>query len=385
MTRARAAFTDLHASVDPASACFVYEHGWQSWSPAGVYRGDLAQSPRPQKQIWQAMGFRPEAPGAGSRIPGRGPARSGQRRSHLRGLPQPAPGRRRGVDPCPGRRRSPGRLRRRRRRSPARGEPAGGTRRRRRTPRAATGDSAARAAAGRLVLLVHVLEPGDGAGRTRQPRGHRPADLGIEVVQVDDGYQHEIGDWIEPRPGFGDLAGLAARIIDTGRTPGLWTAPFLVGVDSHLAARPSGLARRGGGGGGAPLGAADPRARRDAPGRGGAPGGRLRDTPVARVRLPQDRLHLRGRHGRATSRGRHADRGLSTRPGADSRGRRRRCRDPRLRGAAAAEHRAGRCDADQPRRHAGLAPGPRRHQPAGHAERACRRPGASLDARPAAG
>ncbi len=45
-------------------------------------------------------------------------------------------------------------------------------------------------------------------------------DLGIEVVQVDDGYQKDIGDWLDGRPGFGDLDEVARRIADTGRTPG---------------------------------------------------------------------------------------------------------------------------------------------------------------------
>ena len=70
-------------------------------------------------------------------------------------------------------------------------------------------------------------------------------DLGIEVVQVDDGYQKDIGDWLDGRPGFGDLDEVARRIVDTGRTPGLWTAPFLVGAGSDLARRASRLARRG--------------------------------------------------------------------------------------------------------------------------------------------
>ena len=55
-------FVDLHESHDSSDTCFVYEHGWQSWSPAGVYPGDVAHSPRPQKPIWQATAFRPEVP-----------------------------------------------------------------------------------------------------------------------------------------------------------------------------------------------------------------------------------------------------------------------------------------------------------------------------------
>ena len=70
-------------------------------------------------------------------------------------------------------------------------------------------------------------------------------DLGIEVVQVDDGYQKDIGDWLDGRPGFGDLDEVARRIIGSGRTAGLWTAPFLVGVESDARARAPGLAGRG--------------------------------------------------------------------------------------------------------------------------------------------
>lgn len=41
---------------------YVYEHGWQSWSPAGLYPARTACSPRPQRPIWQTMSFRPERP-----------------------------------------------------------------------------------------------------------------------------------------------------------------------------------------------------------------------------------------------------------------------------------------------------------------------------------
>jgi alpha-galactosidase len=58
----------------------------------------------------------------------------------------------------------------------------------------------------------------------------------IDVVQVDDGYQAEIGDWLIPSPDFSDVPGLFARIRDTGRRAGIWTAPFLVGAKSQVAA-----------------------------------------------------------------------------------------------------------------------------------------------------
>lgn len=63
--------------------------------------------------------------------------------------------------------------------------------------------------------------------------------LGLDVatVQIDDGHQAEIGDWLDRSPRFGPLDALAARIRDAGREPGVWTAPFLVGANSELAAR----------------------------------------------------------------------------------------------------------------------------------------------------
>ena len=60
-------------------------------------------------------------------------------------------------------------------------------------------------------------------------------ELPIEVLQLDDGYQRAIGDWLETNPKFPrGIAPLAAEIRDAGFRPGLWTAPFCVAPDSHL-------------------------------------------------------------------------------------------------------------------------------------------------------
>src|SRR5688500_18014524 len=39
----------------------VYEHGWQSWSPAGLYRA-TASSPRPVDRVRLTMSYRAEKP-----------------------------------------------------------------------------------------------------------------------------------------------------------------------------------------------------------------------------------------------------------------------------------------------------------------------------------
>ncbi len=60
------------------------------------------------------------------------------------------------------------------------------------------------------------------------------ADLPFEVFQVDDGWQQAIGDW-EPNDKFpAGMEALAQRIRQTGRTPGLWWAPFIVSPQSRL-------------------------------------------------------------------------------------------------------------------------------------------------------
>jgi alpha-galactosidase len=76
------------------------------------------------------------------------------------------------------------------------------------------------------------LRPGDLEKNLRLARG-----IGVfEVFQIDDGYERDIGDWLETAPGFGALDDLAAPIRDHGYIPGLWTAPTSVSATSRLAA-----------------------------------------------------------------------------------------------------------------------------------------------------
>lgn len=62
-------------------------------------------------------------------------------------------------------------------------------------------------------------------------------DVPVDVVQLDDGYQSELGDWLTLSDRFASLADLAARIRDRGRRAGIWVAPFLVGARSEVARR----------------------------------------------------------------------------------------------------------------------------------------------------
>ncbi|MFJ8590833.1 glycoside hydrolase family 36 protein [Streptomyces sp. NPDC093598] len=61
-------------------------------------------------------------------------------------------------------------------------------------------------------------------------------DLPVDVVQIDDGYQRALGDWLILSGRFRSRAAIAEKIHSRGRRAGIWTAPFLVDPASDLAA-----------------------------------------------------------------------------------------------------------------------------------------------------
>ncbi|MBW2418910.1 MAG: alpha-galactosidase [Deltaproteobacteria bacterium] len=66
----------------------------------------------------------------------------------------------------------------------------------------------------------------------------RGSSLGLDVVQLDDGYQRATGDWLDTNDKFPrGLEPLAAEIRAAGFRPGLWTAPFCVVAGSRLHAQ----------------------------------------------------------------------------------------------------------------------------------------------------
>jgi alpha-galactosidase len=79
----------------------------------------------------------------------------------------------------------------------------------------------------------------------------RAADWPFDVFQLDDGYQHAIGDWLRPNARFpSGIGGVARAIAAAGRRPGLWIAPFLAAPDSDVArAHPDWVARAASGDG----------------------------------------------------------------------------------------------------------------------------------------
>ncbi|MCX6568314.1 MAG: alpha-galactosidase [Candidatus Aminicenantes bacterium] len=72
-----------------------------------------------------------------------------------------------------------------------------------------------------------VLENLDIAARDRKS-------FPFDVFQIDDGYETDIGDWMSPKPGYPDLAGLARAIARKGFKAGIWTAPFSAAATSEL-------------------------------------------------------------------------------------------------------------------------------------------------------
>jgi len=59
--------------------------------------------------------------------------------------------------------------------------------------------------------------------------------LPLEFVQLDDGYQTQVGDWFGTKPTFpSDLKTLTDRVRARGHTPGVWLAPFIVRADARL-------------------------------------------------------------------------------------------------------------------------------------------------------
>jgi alpha-galactosidase len=62
--------------------------------------------------------------------------------------------------------------------------------------------------------------------------------LPLEIIQIDDGFETQVGDWFSFKRGFpSGVSPLAAKIRNKGFTPGLWLAPFIVHPRSKLSAQ----------------------------------------------------------------------------------------------------------------------------------------------------
>lgn len=228
-------YADVGHVVTDLTRALVYEHGWQSWSPTGLYPA-LATSPRPRRPEWQTNSFRPDSP----------PPAAGFQAEGLLAVVSPD---------------APVRLW-------AAAQPASAVP----SIRACVKDGLFVVSAdGPVVEHSHhgsldealaewaqtiAVFNGVPPIRTIEPAwcswyaywaDVTEADvlenlaaidrLGLDVgtVQLDDGYAAEHGDWLEPNGRFTSLRDLAGRIRATGRRAGIWTAPFQVGSRSRIA------------------------------------------------------------------------------------------------------------------------------------------------------
>ena len=58
---------------------------------------------------------------------------------------------------------------------------------------------------------------------------------GLKYIQIDDGYQPAMGDWLDTGPAFGgNVRGVLKSIRDRGFEPAIWVAPFIAERDSKL-------------------------------------------------------------------------------------------------------------------------------------------------------
>jgi len=224
-------------SVDPARVR-VYEHGWQSWSPTAAYR--LADRPfRPVSDARRVGNYRPERTAPDDAFWGEG-------------LLAVDPGTGEGIQvfaapsaagPIPS----------------IRADVSGD-----RITVSADGEvttavgEAGESLEGALARWADGFAAAAGVGPLRPPptawcswyhyfervtqddieenlRAIQELSLGVDVVQIDDGYQAEIGDWLRLSDRFASLADIVGRIRGAGRRAGIWVAPFLAGERSVLA------------------------------------------------------------------------------------------------------------------------------------------------------
>jgi alpha-galactosidase len=224
--------TVAELAVD-ADRARVYEHGWQSWSPTGTY--PVTATSHAARRI---MCYRPETPAPETGFQGEGllavdAGHDGPVHVFAAANPQAVPSirasyvDRRLVVSADGelaRVEVPGPL------PTALG--AWGT-----TYAATAGAGELRPAPTVWCSWYHYFTKVTQADIVENLDAIGAAELTVDVVQIDDGWQTEIGDWLTLSDRFASLPALVHRIRSAGRRAGIWVAPFLVGARSVVAAR----------------------------------------------------------------------------------------------------------------------------------------------------
>jgi alpha-galactosidase len=223
-------------SVDPDRAR-VYEHGWQSWSPTVAYR--LDERPfRPVSDARRVGNYRPDRTAPGDAFWGEGllavDPGTGEG-VHVFGAPSsagPIPSIRADVSGDGVVVTADGEVTT----TVVEGRGLDGALARWADGFAATaGVGPLRPPPTAWCSWYHYFERVTQADIEENLRAIEELGLGIDVVQIDDGYQAEIGDWLRLSDRFASLADIVDRIRGAGRRAGIWVAPFLVGERSVLA------------------------------------------------------------------------------------------------------------------------------------------------------
>jgi hypothetical protein len=68
----------------------------------------------------------------------------------------------------------------------------------------------------------------------------------LKYIQIDDGYQRAMGDWLETGSAFGgSVRTVLSEIRKRGFEPAIWVAPFIAEADSHRVSAAPGLVHQG--------------------------------------------------------------------------------------------------------------------------------------------
>lgn len=208
----------------------VFEHGWQSWSPTGAY-GLGETPPRPADETIQVLAYRPGTPVPDGVFQGEGllAIEPGDGSVELWSAPSPL------RVPSIRAREERGRLVISADGPVRHHRSEGGLDRALRDWADTMAEPRAFPAIPPMwctwygywdkVTDADVIENLELAGRHALP---------ADMFLIDDGYEAEIGDWLEGRPGFGSLERAVDAVLATGRRAGIWTAPFLAGHRSRI-------------------------------------------------------------------------------------------------------------------------------------------------------
>lgn len=227
-------FADVGEITGDPRQALIFEHGWQSWSPTGAYRLDQAP-PRAASETIQILCYRPETPvpagvfqgeGLIAIDPGDGAPVS------IWSAPSPL------EVPSIRVREDGGRLVVSADGPVRHWQAEGGL-------DSALRDWADTMAEGYAPERFPAVPPmwcswygywgkvtdADIVENLRLAERH---DIDADMFLIDDGYEAEIGDWLEPRPEFGSLERAVGTVREAGKRGGIWLAPFLVGHRSRI-------------------------------------------------------------------------------------------------------------------------------------------------------